>query len=194
MATKAESTSQPRADGTRRHRTAQARHVLEALRRIVRELRRTSSEAERNLGLSAAQLLVLQLIAEAPGCSVNELAARTNTDQSSVSVVARRLVLAKLAARTVSASDGRRVELRLTAAGQRLIARQPEPAQLKLFQALDRLKDGELDALTVGLGAVVREMHIADAPPSLFFEDDGPSPKKQRLSKKRAKKAGAHRG
>ena len=153
---------------------SRSREVLDALRRIVRELRRSSSDAERSVGVSAAQLFVLQVLAENPGSSINDIAARTNTDQSSVSVVVQRLARAELVARKVAAADGRRVELRLTVAGKRLIAKRPEPAQMRLFAALDRLTPTELNALTRGLAAVVREMRITDAPPSMFFEDDEP--------------------
>src|SRR4051812_9550262 len=144
---------------------ARAREVLDALRRIVRELRRSASEDSHRPGVSAAQAFVLQVLAEKPGCSVNDLAARTNTDQSSVSVVVRRLALAKLVARKVAPDDGRRVELRLTAAGRRLIAERPPPAQIKLFAALERLRAAELQALQTGLAAIVREMNLADTPP-----------------------------
>jgi len=167
-------------------RASNVRAALDALRRIVRELRLTSSGAERKLGVSAAQLLVLQLLAEKPGSSVNDLASLTNTDQSSVSVVVRRLAAAKLISRKAAVDDGRRVELRPTAAGHRLIAKSPEPTQRVLFAALDRLKPAELRALTRGLGAVVREMSIGDAPPAMFFEEDAPSaPRSPRRKKAR---------
>src|ERR671938_1731164 len=65
---------------------------LDAIRRLVRGLRLAARASEREAGLSAAQLFVLQQLAESPAESINELAARTLTHQSSVSVVVRRLV------------------------------------------------------------------------------------------------------
>ncbi|HEY3667307.1 MAG TPA: MarR family winged helix-turn-helix transcriptional regulator, partial [Polyangiaceae bacterium] len=59
------------------------RQVLNALRQIVRSLRVSSRTAEQRVGLSGAQLFVLQCLARQSPCSVNELAARTATDQSS---------------------------------------------------------------------------------------------------------------
>src|SRR5450432_2546863 len=70
----------------------EVREVLNALRRIVRSLRVSSRTAEQRVGLSGAQLFVLQCLARQSPCSVSELAARTATDQSSVSVVVSRLV------------------------------------------------------------------------------------------------------
>jgi DNA-binding MarR family transcriptional regulator len=66
------------------------RGVLNALRRIVRDLRLGARDAERSAGISGAQLFVLQALADERASSLNELADRTHTDQSSVSVVGRR--------------------------------------------------------------------------------------------------------
>ena len=63
------------------------RQVLDAIRRVVRTLREASRHSEKAAGISAAQLFVLQRLAGTGGLSVNELAARTLTHQSSVSVV-----------------------------------------------------------------------------------------------------------
>jgi DNA-binding MarR family transcriptional regulator len=71
---------------------ARPRDVLDSLRRIVQVLRESSRRAERQLGISGAQLFVLEKLAEAPSQSLNELAERTHTHQSSVSTVVARLV------------------------------------------------------------------------------------------------------
>src|SRR5215217_2732988 len=63
------------------------RAVLDAIRRIVRVLRVSSRAAEKQVGLSGAQLFVLHKLEDAPALSLNELADRTRTHQSSVSVV-----------------------------------------------------------------------------------------------------------
>ncbi len=143
------------------------KNVLDGLRLIVRELRRSAHSAE----VSAAQLFVLQRIDELGVCSVNEVAERTMTDQSSVSVVVKRLVEQKLVARKASRADARRAELSVTALGKKLLARCPEPTQVRLLGALDRVSATELDGLTQGLGALVREMGIDQASAPLFFED-----------------------
>src|SRR3954454_1713862 len=70
----------------------EVREVLNSLRQIVRSLRVSSRAAEQRVGLSGAQLFVLSCLARQSPCSVNDLAVRTATDQSSVSVVVSRLV------------------------------------------------------------------------------------------------------
>src|ERR1700710_363682 len=115
------------------------REVLNALRRIVRSLRVSSRTAEQRVGLSGAQLFVLQCLARQSPCSVNELAARTATDQSSVSVVVSRLVARGHVRRAPSKLDRRRVELTLTPSGRALLAAAPEAAQGRLLGALTQL-------------------------------------------------------
>jgi DNA-binding MarR family transcriptional regulator len=144
---------------------------MDSLRRIVRDLRLSARVAERSAGVSGAQLFVLQALADESASSLNDLADRTATDQSSVSVVVRRLVDRKLIARRSSSDDARRVVLTLTPAGHKLLARCPEPTQARLIAALRRIGATELDALTAGLGALVREMGIAGAEPRMFFEE-----------------------
>jgi DNA-binding MarR family transcriptional regulator len=144
---------------------------MDALRRIVRELRLSAREAERAAGISGAQLFVLQSLASQSAESLNDLAARTLTDQSSVSVVVKRLVDAKLVTRKASSEDGRRVELALSPSGRRLLARCPEPTQARILEALSRVSRPELAALTKGLTALVREMGISDEPARMLFDD-----------------------
>jgi MarR family transcriptional regulator, lower aerobic nicotinate degradation pathway regulator len=145
---------------------------MDSLRRIVRDLRLSARDAERGAGISGAQLFVLQTLAEEPVASLNDLAERTLTDQSSVSVVVKRLADRKLVARKASTVDARRIELSLTAAGRRLLARCPEPTQARLLDALRRLSQADLAKLVAGLSAVVGQMGIQDATPRMFFDEE----------------------
>jgi len=153
-------------------RTGSIRSVMDALRRVVRDLRLSARDAERSAGISGAQLFVLQSLVDEPASSLNELAERTLTDQSSVSVVVKRLADSKLVARKPSPVDARRIELSLTAAGKRLLARCPEPTQARLVRSLRRMSPGELSSLKAGLAALLREMGIANVAPRMFFDDD----------------------
>jgi len=147
---------------------------MNGLRRVVRDLRLSARGAERSAGISGAQLFVLQALSQEPASSLNELAERTLTDQSSVSVVVKRLADRKLVARRPSSDDARRLELSVTSAGKRLLSRCPEPTQARLLDALARLSPGELTHLTAGLAALVREMGIEHAPPRMLFDDEAP--------------------
>src|SRR5690242_17929796 len=98
---------------------------MNAVRSIVRAFRVNTRAIELKMGISLAQLFVLQQLTERPADSLNELAERTATHQSSVSVVVRRLVERGLVSRTASAADKRRIEIDLTPAGRALLADAP---------------------------------------------------------------------
>jgi DNA-binding MarR family transcriptional regulator len=150
-----------------------ARRILDSLRRIVQVMRLGSRAAEKRVGLSAAQLFVLQKLAEAPAMSVNALADRTRTHQSSVSVVVRRLVQRGLVARGESDRDGRRVALSLTPRGRALLAKAPAAAQERLIAALDALPDADRRRLAALLDRVVRASGMSQDHPTMLFEDQG---------------------
>jgi MarR family transcriptional regulator, lower aerobic nicotinate degradation pathway regulator len=145
--------------------------AMDAIRRIIRVLRRSARSAEQELGIGGAQLFVLQQLAAGPAQSVNELAERTYTHQSSVSVVVRRLVHQGLVERKPASEDNRRRVLRLTKAGARLAARAPLPGQVRLIKALRALPPRELKSLSRLLNRVVQKMGAAGEPPAMLFSE-----------------------
>lgn len=177
--------ARPEASATAKS-TDNVREVMDALRRIVRDLRLSARDAERRAGVSGAQLFVLQTLSEANASSLNDLAERTSTDQSSVSVVVRRLCERKLVARKASEDDGRRVELSLTASGRKLLARCPEPTQVRLVGGLRRMRAAELASLTVGLRGLVQQMGIEDAATRMLFDEEAPTKPKRRAPSRKA--------
>src|SRR5205814_2997070 len=94
---------------------------MNAVRSVVRALRLNTRSIEGKLGISLAQLFVLQQLAEKPADSLNELAERTATHQSSVSVVVRRLVERGFVTRVAASADRRRVQIALTPEGENLL-------------------------------------------------------------------------
>jgi DNA-binding MarR family transcriptional regulator len=147
--------------------------ILDDLRRVVRSLRESSREAERRLGVSGAQLFVLQRLAFGRALSLNELAARTRTHQSTVSVVVSKLVERGLLTRSTSTEDARRVELAVTKRGLALLARAPLAAQDGLIMGIERLPRAQQKTLAEALRALVVAMQLDSAEPAMFFEEDG---------------------
>jgi DNA-binding MarR family transcriptional regulator len=156
-----------------------ARAVLDAIRRIVRALRESSRATERSIGLSAAQLFVLQRLTGTATLSINELADRTLTHQSSVSVVVSRLVRAGLVARRRATADGRRVDIALTPAGREVLARAPTAAQDRLIGALGLLGMAARKELARHLGSLVEAMELPPQNPPMFFETARPRARKK---------------
>jgi DNA-binding MarR family transcriptional regulator len=147
--------------------------VFDPLRRLVHALHVASRETERRLGVTGAQLFVLTQLRATPSLSINALAERTMTHQSTVSVVVRRLVRRKLVKKVRAQDDARRVELTLTSAGVSLLKRAPEVLQVRLANAIGALGAAERRALANGLEHLVGELGVGDAPPAMFFETLG---------------------
>lgn len=143
--------------------------VLDSLRRITQAIRLSSSVVHERLGITGAQLFVLQQLAAAPGASLRDLAERTHTDQSSVSVVVARLVEAGHIARRTSAADARRTELTLTASGKALLRRAPALAQTRLVAALEAVPARQLRVTADVLGAAAHALQPT-GPAPMFFE------------------------
>ncbi len=162
--------------GRRGSRAREVRAALDAVRRIVQGVRVFAAQAERRTGLSGAQLFVLQQLGEAPAQSLNELAARTRTHQSSVSTVVTRLVARGLVARHRAPEDGRRLLLELSPAGRAVLAEAPETAQTRLIAALERLPGRELVALRRGLERLVRALGMEEEAAPLLLEPEPERP------------------
>jgi DNA-binding MarR family transcriptional regulator len=144
---------------------------MDGFRHVVRVLRVSARAAEKTAGLSGAQLFVLQQLDGGATLSIGELAERTATDQSSVSVVVGRLADRNLVTRRQGARDGRRIEVSLTPRGKSILKRSPEASQAELLRALVRLPHATRRALATSLQALLGEMRVG-APPPMFFEEE----------------------
>lgn len=143
--------------------------VLDGIRRIVQALRESSGDAERLTGVSAAQIFVLGRLAEHGPLSVNELAQRTYTHQSSVSEVVTRLVRRRLVARRPDPADRRRRLLTLTRQGRQLLAAAPPTAQERLIAAVLEMTPARRRTVARALQQAADAM-LSERRPSMFFD------------------------
>jgi DNA-binding MarR family transcriptional regulator len=146
------------------------RRVLDALRSIVRELRLAAVSTERHHGLSSAQLFVLHTLRHHGELSLGEVAQRTFTDQSSVSVVVRKLEARGLVVKRLAQDDHRRLEIGLSPEGHRMLGSAVAPVQGALIQRLEAL--GAQDLVRLADLLEVLAPPGAEAPP-MFFEEAG---------------------
>ncbi|HEX5075277.1 MAG TPA: MarR family transcriptional regulator [Gemmatimonadaceae bacterium] len=145
-------------------------HTLDAIRALVGTLARSARSVERRTGVTTAQLFVLRQLAESDTLSLSEIADRTLTRQSTVSVVVTRLVAQGLVRRARAADDRRRLELSLTPAGRRLLARAPDPTTGRLLTALDELTSDQLQSLAGGLDALIAVLGVESRAAGMLFE------------------------
>jgi DNA-binding MarR family transcriptional regulator len=145
--------------------------ALDALRRIVRELRVTAANAESETGLTAAQLFVLHQVGAAPGLSLTEIATRTLTDRTSVAAVVDRLLAQSLVERRAGVVDRRRAEIFVTRAGARVLARAPHPPTRLVLDAMTTMSVRERRQLARSLGQLARAMGLSGGDAPMLFED-----------------------
>ena len=158
--------------------------VLDAIRRLVRHLRLADRAAQSELGISGAQLFVLAELGKTSSLSLNDLAARTRTDQSSVSVVVSRLVDAGLVTRERDQRDARRLVLNLTKNGRAMLQRAPSVPQEQILAVMEQLAPAERKRFADSFTALIDALGAAPGPAPMLFEDDERPPAARRTSGK----------
>jgi DNA-binding MarR family transcriptional regulator len=122
------------------------------LLRLARELRKETEQ----LGVTARQATLLWLVKRSPGLSLAELAAEEGISPPALSGHVDRLERAGLIARVRSSEDRRRVGLRLTEDGARLLRRIRARRTTWLTTRLGVLEPAELAAVEAALPALGR--------------------------------------
>ena len=145
--------------------------AVTSIRRLVRVLRLNAQRTQAIAGISSAQLFVLQQLGTDDSLSLNELAARTLTDRSSVAAIVDRLALQGLVDRAADLSDRRRASVRITTKGRRMLLRAPEAPTTALVAALRQLTPRERQALARSLARLNGAMGAADEPATMLFAD-----------------------
>lgn len=152
-----------------------SQRILDSIRRLVRLLRLADRSAQTEVGLSGAQLFVLQELARTPSLSLNELAERTRTDQSSVSVVVTRLVEADLVSRDRDTRDARRLVLNLTKGGRSVVQKAPRAAQEQIITILESMPAAERKRFAESFERLVDGLGAEKAPAPMLFVEDEPA-------------------
>ena len=168
-----------------------SQRILDSIRRLVRMLRVSDRQAQAELGVSGAQLFVLTELGRTPSLSLNDLAARTLTDQSSVSVVVTRLVEASLITRDRDTRDARRLVLNLTRSGRALLQKAPPVAQERLLAVFDRLADDERKQFADTFEEIVENIGGDEGPAPMLFEEDSAAGRQRPLKAVPKKNAAA---
>jgi len=122
------------------------------LLRLARELRKETEQ----LGITARQATLLWLVKRSPGLSLAELAAEEGISAPAMSGHVDRLERAGLLERVRSKDDRRRVGLRLTDEGERLMRRVRARRTTWLADRLKSLEPAELEAIEVAVPALMQ--------------------------------------
>ena len=129
---------------------AVAAELRPVLLRLARELRKETEQ----LGITARQATLLWLVKRSPGLSLAELAAEEGISPPALSGHVDRLERAGLIERVRSTDDRRRVGLRLTDDGARLLRRVRARRTTWLADRLGGLEPAELEAIDAAVPAL----------------------------------------
>lgn len=148
-------------------------NVLTALRRIMRATDLHSKHLSKTTGLTAPQLLIMQLIQRYGETTSSVLAKEVSLSQATVTTILDRLESRELIRRMRSEEDKRQVRLTLTDAGQTLVAEAPEPLQHQFIKVYDKLPDWERTTILASLQRIAQMMDAEelDASPVLDVGD-----------------------
>jgi DNA-binding MarR family transcriptional regulator len=131
---------------------AVAAELRPVLLRLARELRKETEQ----LGITARQATLLWLVRRNPGLSLAELASEEGISPPALSGHVDRLERAGLIERVRSTADRRRVGLRLTDEGARLLRRVRARRTTWLTDRLRALEPSELSAVESAIPALQR--------------------------------------
>lgn len=149
----------------------ESERILVSVRRLVRALRLYDRQSQTRHGITAAQVYVLHILRQEDGLSMNELATRTATDQSSASVVVQRLVEAGYVTRKPKEEDRRHVELRLTPKGRAIVRRSTPSAQRRLLAAIEAMPPRERKAFAELFETFLANFGVPENKAPMLFED-----------------------
>ena len=131
---------------------AVASDLRPVLLRLARELRKETEQ----LGITARQATLLWLVKRRPGLSLAELAAAEGISAPAMSGHVDRLERARLLERVRSSDDRRRLGLRLTEEGERLMRRVRARRTTWLADRLKALEPSELEAIELAVPALMQ--------------------------------------
>ncbi len=136
-----------------------ASELRPVLLRLARELRKETEQ----LGVTASQATLLWLVKRRPGLSLAELAAEEGISPPALSGHIDRLERAELIERVRSSEDRRRVGLRLTDQGERLLRRVRARRTTWLAERIGALDPTDVEAIEAAVPALMKLVEDGDS-------------------------------
>ena len=143
--------------------------VLVALRRIIRATDIHSRRLARDTGLTTPQLVILRAVADADAPTVSEIAHAVSLSQATVTTLLNKLESRDFVTRERSKQDRRRVNVRLTRQGRKVLSSAPQPLQDQFSERFKVLQPWEQHQLVASLERIANMMDAEnlDAAPLL---------------------------
>lgn len=145
--------------------------VMQNLRRMVKALQIYAASVERAYGITGPQLWALWELGRSGPLNLKELAERMYLGGSTVVGVLDRLEARGLAERLPDPDDRRRLSIRLTPDGAKLLATAPHPAHGQLLHALQDMSGARVGGLKEATDILVHAMEADDLEAQFFFAE-----------------------
>lgn len=139
---------------------AMADDVLIALRRLIRATDMHSKHLSKTVGLTAPQLLLLQILQQQGAMTIGAMAKKMSLSQATVTTIVDRLEIRQLVYREKSQQDKRKVFVCLSTIGETLLASAPTVLHTALVEKFDKLPSWEQSMI---LAALQRLANLMDA-------------------------------
>jgi DNA-binding MarR family transcriptional regulator len=142
-------------------------NVLISLRRIIQAIDLHSRQLVRQHGITAPQLIILKQIQGQKAISVSEVARQVSLKQTTVTDILNRLERQGLILREKDTSDRRRILVRETDAGKKLLEAAPSPLQETFLEKFEDLEDWKQNMVLTSLqllGTLMAGDEISAAP------------------------------
>ena len=136
-----------------------AAQVLRRFRLVFNAVKTHFQQVEKKAGVGGAQLWALSIVRGSAGIGVNDLARAMDVHQSTASNLVKSLVERDLVVAAKDGLDRRAVQLRVSAAGARVLKRAPGPFTGVLPQALASLDARTLARLDKDLAALITALN-----------------------------------
>lgn len=127
---------------------------LIALRRILRATDMNARTLARATGLTAPQLIVLEIVAAAGRLTPKEIAARAGVGQATMTKLVDKLEARALVTRSRSEEDRRAIWVTPTRAGIEMLKTAPDPLQRTFSEQFEGLPDWEQALIVAALEKV----------------------------------------
>lgn len=132
-----------------------AKQALKQFRIIFGAVRHHFRDIESTCGISGSQLWLLHEIASHPELGISRLAENLSIHQSTCSLLVEKLVKKQLIEKQRLTADQRKVGLLVTAAGQAVLAKAPQPVDGIFPQILATMDANALQNLNSALEQVI---------------------------------------
>lgn len=147
--------------------------IMNSVRSIASAIRNQSNKAQNELGLNAAQIFIVrEVLNKSDGITINELAARTHTHQSTVSTVVSRLCKLGWLEKRIGVQDKRQTSIFIVEEQRKKIQKNTVLIQDKMFHAIDSMPEDQRSKFAELLTTFCQQcgIYVEEAP--MFDEDN----------------------